>query len=145
MSTVSSIAAAIARAIDSLSFVTYASATEFLPSATNANCAAFVVPFGQETSALPDSFNPDAMTLVHTLTVEFWVKHTQGKASDTMTTARDAGALAIAKLIDQDGTGYTLARGYEFTERVEQQFVTHMGVPWLISSLRVSVENEVST
>lgn len=145
MATVTSIAGAIVAVLDALTWVDAASANEYLPGAAAANCCAFVVPYGQETRALPDSLDPDTMVLVHTLTVEFWIQHKQGAASTTMQRARDAGTLAIAALIEHDGTGYTLARDYGFDERIDPAPVTHLGVPWLVSSLRVPVENEVTT
>lgn len=142
MATVSSIAAAIATQMEGLSFVDKASSIEFLPSAVNVNCVAFVVPFGQQTTAAYVSFG-SGVSLSTTLTVEFWIQHRNGNAAATMTTARDAAALAIRRLVDNDGTGYVLTPDARFEERIESAFVTHASVPWLIASLRVPVENEV--
>lgn len=145
MATVTSITNAVVAVIGALSWVDKASADEFVPSAANTTCSAFVVPFGQETRVLPDVLDENVITLTHWLTIEFWIQHKNGAAATTMQMARDAGALAIAALIDHDGSGYTIARDYAFEERVEPQFVTHMGVPWLVAALRVPVENEVTT
>ena len=145
MATVTSITSAIVTVLDALSWVDKCSADEFVPSAVTTSCSAFIVPFAQETRVLPDVLDPNAITLTHWLTVEFWIQHKNGAAATTMQVARDAGALAIAALIDHDGSGYNIARDYAFEERIEPQFETHMGVPWLIVSLRVPVENEVLT
>lgn len=145
MATVTSITTAITGVLGALSWVDVASADEFLPAAATSTCAAFVVPFGQETRAISDALDPDTMTLVHVLTVEFWVQHRNGAASTTMQIARDAGALAIAALLANDGSGYTIARDFAFEERIDPAPTTHMGVPWVVVSLRVPVENEVTT
>ena len=145
MTTVTSITTAVVSVLSALSWVDVASADEFLPSAASATCAAFVVPFGQETRTNPDVLDPNVIMLVHTLTVEFWIQHRNGAAATTMQMARDAGAKAIAALLASDGTGYSIARDYTFEERIDPAPTTHMGVPWVIVSLRVPVENEVTT
>ena len=145
MSTVTEIANAIVAVLRGLSWIDAASADEYLPSAAGANVCAFVVPYGQETRTIPDVLDGNVMTLVHTLTVEFWIQHRQGSAATTMQRARDAGALAIAALLAADGAGYTVAREFGFEERIDPAPVTHMGIPWLVSVLRVPVENEVVT
>lgn len=143
MATVSSIATAIATQLDALSFVDSASATSYLPAAADVTCVAFVIPFDQETTAeLLDMGT--TITLHHLLTVEFWIQIKTGAVATAMTTARDAAALAIAKLVTMDGTGYNLEPEYDFAERIEPAPVTHAGVPWLIASLRVPVRNEVT-
>ncbi len=145
MSTVTEIANAIVAVLTAQTWVDRASADEYLPSAATADVCAFVVPYGQETRTLPDVLDPNAITLVHVLSVEFWVKHASGQAAQTMQRARDAGALTIAALLANDGDGYSIARDYGFEERIDPAPVTHMGVPWLVSVLRVPVENEVGT
>ena len=145
MSTVTSIAAAIASVLDALAWVDKASASEYLPSAANASVCAFVVPYNQETTVVPDSLGGASITLRHVLTVEFWIQHRGGQAAATMQAARDAGTLAIAALIDADGAGYTLERDLAFSERVDPAPVEHLNMPWLVATLRVPVENEVST
>jgi hypothetical protein len=145
MATVTSITAAIVAVLESLDWIDMASADEFVPSVMTTTCSAFVVPFDQETHVLPDVLDGNVITLTHWLTVEFWVQHKQGAAAVTMQVARDAGAKAIAALINNDGSGYDLARDYAFEERIDSAPVTHMGVPWVIVQLRVPVENEVLT
>lgn len=145
MATVTDIANAIATVLDSLSWVDAASASEYLPSAATSTCCAFVTPYGQETRVLDSNLGDGTITLVHVLTVEFWVQHRQGSASTTMQIARDAGTKAIAALMDNDGAGYTIARNMEFDERIDVAPVSHINVPWLVSVLRVPVENEVTT
>ncbi len=144
MSTVTEIVTAITEVLASLPFVDYASADEFLPPAGNADVCAFVVPFDQNSTARADSLD-DTITLVHVLAVEFWIQHRNGEAATTMQVARDAGALAVAALLASDGDGYSIARDYAFTERIERQFVSHLNVPWLVVALSVPVENEVTT
>lgn len=145
MATVTSITTAIATVLNALDWVDKVSADEFVPSVVTTTCSAFIVPFGQKTRVLPDVLDGNVITLTHWLTVEFWVQHKQGAAATTMQVARDAGAKAIAALIDNDGSGYDLARDYGFEEQIDPAPVTHMGVPWVIVSLRVPVENEVLT
>lgn len=145
MSAVTAIAEALVAVLAGLDWVDAASASEYVPAAVQSDVCAFVVPYGQETRAMPDSLGGETMTLVHVLTVEFWVKHAGGQAAITMQRARDAGALAIAAFLAHDGAGYSIAREYGFEERIDPAPVTHMGVPWLVSSLRVPVENEVGT
>jgi len=144
MSTVTEIAAAVVDVLAGLAWLDAASASEYLPAAAGVQAAAFVVPYNQETRTLPDSL-VSGMTLVHVLTVEFWIQHRNGRAAETMQRARDAGTLAIAALLAHDGEGYTVARDYAFEERIDAAPVEHMGVPWLVSTLRVPVENEVAT
>jgi len=145
MSTVTEIAGSIVTVLAGLSWVDAASASEYLPAAITSDVCAFVVPYNQETRAVPDSLGGDGITMIHSLTVEFWVKHVNGQTAMTMQRARDAGTLAIAALLAHDGEGYSIAREYGFEERIDPAPVTHMGVPWLVSSLRVPVENEVGT
>ncbi len=145
VSTVTAIAEALVAVLRGLSWVDAASASEYLPSAVGSQVCAFVVPYNQETRALPSSLDDDTMTLTHVLTVEFWIQHRNGQAATTMQQARDAGTLAIAALLAHDGEGYTIAREYGFEERIDPAPVQHMNVPWLVSSLRVPVENEVTT
>jgi hypothetical protein len=143
MATVSYIAAAIASQLTALSFVDKASATEFTPAVTGVNCVAFVIPFDQESTAEVRNLDGD-IALRHILTVEFWTQIRNNRIADAMTTARDAGALAITALVANDGDGYSLASDIGFRERIYSEPVTHAGVPWIITSLRVPVENEVS-
>lgn len=143
MATVTSIAAAIASQLSALSFVDKASATEYTPALASVTCVAFVIPFDQETSAEVRNLDGD-IALRHVLTVEFWTQIKNNRVSDAMTTARDAGALAIAALVTNDGTGYTLASDIGFRERIYSEPVMHAGVPWIITALRVPVDNEVS-
>ena len=143
MSTPSAIAAAIATQIGALSWVSEASATSYAPaSAGNAVCA-FVIPFDQQTTAEPANMGGDLL-LRHVLTVEFWTQVKSNKIGDAMTTARDAATLAIVRLAQNDGTGYELEAPVRFEERIYPEPVTHAGVPWIISALRVPVTNEVS-
>jgi hypothetical protein len=144
MATPTSIATAIATALSTLPFVDSASATSFAPALANVTCVAFVVPFGQTSGAEFMTFG-DVVLLKTEMPVEFWIQHKPTTPATTINTARDACALAIAKLIDQDGTGYTLARDVPFRERINDAFVNHAGVDWLIATLRVPVENEVAT
>ncbi len=145
MSTVTAIAEGIRAVLAGLSWVDAASIDDFLPAATAPTVAAFVVPFEQTSAVLVDSLSAGEITLIHTLTVEFWIQHRNGFAAETMQRARDAGTLAIAALLAHDGDGYTVAREYQFEERITPQFVSHLNVPWLITTLRVPVENEVIT
>jgi hypothetical protein len=143
VATVSSIASAIATQLAALPFVNAASATSYLPAVASVTCVAFVIPFDQETRA--EAFNLDGdITLRHVLTVEFWTQIRNDRIADAMTTARDAAALAIARLVQNDGTGYSLAREVGFQERIYSEPVMHVNVPWIITSLRVPVENEVT-
>ena len=144
MSTVTEIADAVRDVLAGLDWVTYASDVDFLPPVNQADVCALVLPFDQNSTATADSLG-DTITLIHLLNVEFWVQHRSGEAARTLRIGRDAGTLAIAALLAQDGEGYTIAREYQFTERIEPQFVTHLNVPWLVASLRVPVGNEVTT
>lgn len=144
MATVSSIVTALATALDKLTWVDAVSTSEYLPAVTVASCACLLTPFNQQSSVELDQLSHTTATFVHRVQVEFWFKHTQGSPATTLQRARDAGTLAIAQLLTDDGTGYTLARGYEFTEAVAPEFTTHANVPWLVSLLTVPVENEVS-
>ena len=143
MATVSSIASAIATQLDALSFVDSASADGYLPAAASVTCVAFVIPFDQETTSDFEVMG-GTVTLRHILTVEFWTQIKTGATASAMATARDASALAIAKLITMDGTGYDLEPDIPFQERIYPAPVTHAGVPWFVTSLRVPVRNEVS-
>jgi hypothetical protein len=144
MATVTSIAQAIATQMDALPFVDKASSTEYISAATGVKtCAAFVIPYDQETRAEYSSFG-DTVTLKHTLTVEFWCPMNTAQPSGAFTVARDAGYYAIVKLLANDGTGYTLDRTIGFVERVNPEPVTVANVPWIVSMLRVPVENEVT-
>lgn len=145
MSNVSAICAALVEVLSRLEPVTFASADEFLPPVGNMDVCAFVVPFEQTTTAQPDVLGGGYIVLTHRLSVEFWIQHRNGQAAITMQIARDIGGAAIAALLRADGDGYSIARDYAFEERIEPQFVTHLGVPWLVSTLRVPVENEVMT
>jgi hypothetical protein len=121
-----------------------ASSTEYIQAATGVRtCAAFVVPYDQETTAEYVSFG-DTVTLRHTFTVEFWCPLNTAAPGTAFTTARDAGYLAMVKLLDKDGTGYVLDRNIQFRERVSPEPVIVANVPWLVNILRVPVENEVS-
>lgn len=144
MSSVTEIADAVRDVLAGLDWVTYASTVDFLPPAGQADVCALLVPFEQASTATADSLG-DTITLMHRLTVEFWVQHRNGEAARTMRLGRDAGTLAITALLAHDGDGFTVAREYGFEERIEPQFVTHLNVPWLVVSLRVPVENEVTT
>lgn len=144
MATVTSIAQAIVTQLDALSFVDKASSTEYIQAATGVKtCAAFVIPYDQETRAEYVSFG-DSVTLKHTLTVEFWCPVNVGKPETAFATARDAGYYAIVRLLGYDGAGYTLDRSIGFVERVNPEPVTVANVPWIVSMLRVPVENEVT-
>ena len=143
MATVSSIAAAIATQLDALSWVDNASSTNYLPAVANVTCVAFVVPFDQESTVVQESLSAN-VTMVHQLTVEFWVQVKTSAVATAMATAQDAGTLAMAKLINMDGTGYTLDAELGFSERIEPAPVTHVGVPWIVAALRVPVRNEVT-
>ena len=143
MATVSSIAAAIATQLDALSFVDSASSTSYLPAAANVTCVAFVIPFDQESAVVQEALSAN-ITMTHALTVEFWTQIKTGAISAAMTTAQDAATLAIAKLVTMDGTGYVLDAELGFQERIEPGPVTHVGVPWIVSALRVPVRNEVT-
>jgi hypothetical protein len=143
MATPTSIATAIATQIAALSFVNSASATSFAPALANVTCVAFVVPFGQESGAEFVTFG-DVVQVNTVMAVEFWIQHKPTTPAVTVNTARDACTLAMARLIEYDGTGYTLARNVPFRERINDAFVNHAGVDWLIAVLRVPVENEVT-
>ena len=143
MATVSSIAAAIATQLGALSFVNAASATSYLPAVATVTCVAFVIPFDQESTAEVRNLDGD-IALRHILTVEFWTQIKNNNIAAAMTTARDAGALAITALVQNDGDGYTLASDIGFRERIYSEPVTHANVPWIITALRVAVDNEVS-
>ena len=143
MATVSSIAAAIATQLSALSWVDEASATSYAPATAGRNVCAFVVPFDQATTAEPANMDGD-LFLRHVLTVEFWTQVKSNRIADAMTTARDAATLAIVRLAQYDGTGYTLEAPVRFEERIYGEPVTHAGVPWIISALRVPVINEVA-
>ena len=144
MATVSSVVTAIGTALDKLTWIDTVSTSEYLPAVTVASCACLITPFNQASTVELDQLSHTSATFVHRIQVEFWFKHIQGTPSTTLQKARDAGTLAIAQLFADDGTGYTLARGYEFTEAVAPEFTTHANVPWLVSLLTVPVENEVS-
>ena len=139
----SAIAAAIATQLGALSWVSEASATSYAPASAGNQVCAFVIPFDQATSAEPANLDGD-LFLRHVLTVEFWTQIRSNKIGDAMTTARDAATLAITRLCANDGTGYTLEAPVRFEERIYAEPVTHAGVPWIISALRVPVTNEVS-
>lgn len=143
MATVSSIAAAIASQLGQLAWVNEASATTYLPATTGKQVCAFVIPFDQETTAEASNFAGD-VTLRHVLTVEFWIQVRNNRIADAMTTAQNAGTLAITALVQNDDDGYTLDRAIPFRERIASQPVTYADVPWIISTLRVPVENEVT-
>jgi hypothetical protein len=143
MATVSSIATAIASQLSALSWVNEASATSYLPATTGKAVCAFLIPFEQETRAEASNFAGD-VTLRTVLTVEFWIQIKNNRAAEAMTTAQNAGALAIAALVTNDGDGYTLDRAIPFQERIAPSPVTYADVPWIISTLRVPVENEVT-
>jgi hypothetical protein len=143
MATVTSIATAIATQMDALSFVDRTSINEYVPAAMGSTCVCLITPFSQETGSDYSSFG-DTVTLRHTLSVEFWVQIKNGAVATAMQIARDAGYLAIVKLLDKDGTGYTLDRAINFQERITPEPVTVANVPWVICVLRVPVENEVS-
>lgn len=143
MATVTSIAQAIATQMDALSFVDKASVSEYIGAATGVRtCAAFVIPYDQETRAEYVSFG-DSVMLKHTLTVEFWCPVNVGKPETAFQTARDAAYYAIVRLLAYDGTGYTLDRSIGFVERVNPEPVIVANVPWIVSMLRVPVENTV--
>ena len=145
MATVSTIVTALATALDKLTWVDAVSTSEYLPAVTVASCACLITPFNQASTVTVDSLDDGAITFVHRVQVEFWFKHVQGSQATTLQRARDAGTLAVARLLADDGTGYTIARNFEFTEAVAPEFTTHANVPWLVSLLTVPVENEVST
>jgi hypothetical protein len=144
MATVSAIVTAMATALNKLAWIDTVSTDDFVPAVTVSSVACMIVPFEQETAVTLDSLDADAAVMVHRITVEFWVKHAQGQAAITMQKARDAGTLAIIQLMADDGTGYVLARDVTFAERIEPAFVTHANTPWLIASLVVPIENEVT-
>lgn len=143
MATVSSIAAAIATQLGALSWVNEASATSYVPATAGKQVCAFVIPFDQTTSAEVTNLDGD-ITLRHVLTVEFWTQINSSKIADAMTTARNAGALAITALVQYDGSGYELEAPLRFEERIYPEPVTHAGVPWIVTLLRVPVVNEVT-
>ncbi len=143
MASVSSIAAAIATQLDALTWVDSASSTNYLPAAANVTCVAFVIPFDQESSVVQESLSAN-VTMVHQLTVEFWIQVKTSAIATAMATAQDACTLAIVKLVNMDGTGYVLDAGLDFQERIEPAPVTHVGVPWIVAALRVPVRNEVT-
>lgn len=143
MATVTSIAAAIADQLAHLPFVDDASASEYVPAAASVTCVAFVVPFDQESNAEVLNLEGDIL-LRHILTVEFWTQIRTNDIATAMATARDAGAQAITRLVRYDGAGYALDRSVAFQERIDPAPVTHVGVPWLVTMLRVPVENEVA-
>jgi hypothetical protein len=143
MATVSSIATAIAAQLSQLTWVDEASSTSYLPATTGNRVCAFVVPFDQETRAETANLRGD-LNLRHILVVEFWTQIRANRIPEAMNTARDASALAMVALVQNDGEDYTLNRSIDFVERVYPEPVTHANVPWIISSLRVPVENEVT-
>lgn len=144
MATVTSIAQAIATQMDALSFVDKASSTEYIQAATGVRtCAAFVIPYDQETRAEYVTFG-DSVVLKHVLTVEFWCPMNTAQPGTAFTTARDAAYYAIVRLLGYNGTGYTLDRTIGFVERVNPEPVTVANVPWIVSMLRVPVEQEVT-
>lgn len=144
MATVSAIVAAMATALDKLTWVDEVSTSDMQPAITVARCAALIVPFGQEGAMSVDSLDGATITVTTRINVEFWVKHEQGNAAVTMQIARDAGTLAMAQLMTDDGIGYVIARELPFLERIDPLFSQHAGVPWLVASLTVPIENEVS-
>lgn len=144
MATVSSIVAALATALDKLSWVDAVSTAEILPAVTVSSCACLIVPFNQDGSIGVDDLSGDRLVAVHTIQVEFWIKHSQAAIGTTMDKARDAATLAVAQLMADDGTGYTLARDLDFEESILPEFQTHANVPWLVAILKVPVENEVT-
>lgn len=143
MATVSSIAAAIASQLGALSWVSEASSTSYAPATAGKAVCAFVIPFDQETTAEPANLDGDLL-LRHTLTVEFWTQIKSSNIGAAMTTARDAGTLATIALVQNDGDGYNLDAPLRVQERIYGEPVTHAGVPWIVSALRVPVLNEVA-
>lgn len=144
MADVSDIATALAEVLDGLSWIDEASADSFMPAVTVQSCAAFVVPFGQEATSEPIDLAGHVHRVIYRLPVEFWIKHVSGDQATTMRIARDAGTLAIAAILADDGNGYAVARDAGFEERIEPAFVQHGNANWLVASLIVPIENEVS-
>ena len=145
MAAVSDITGALVTVLDALTWVNEAADDTFAPAVTVTSCAAFVVPFGQEATSEPLDLRGTLHRVIYRIPVEIWVKHTSGSAATTMQIARDAGTLAMVALLHNDGTGYTLARDVGFEERIEPAFVQHGNANWLIATLIVPIENEVST
>ena len=144
MADISDIASAMATVLDTLAWVDTASSTTFQPALTVASCCALVVPFGQEATSEPVGLTGATHRVIYRIPVEFWCKHTPGAQLTVMELARDAGTLAMVKLLKSDGTGYSLARDVGFEERISEGFVQHGNANWLIATLVVPIENEVA-
>lgn len=144
MADVSDITSAMVTVLETLDWVDAASDTTFQPAVTVASCCALVVPFGMESTSTPVDLAGDYHRVVYRIPVEFWCKHTPGNQAAVMTTARDAGTLAMAALLAGSGSGYSIAPDAGFDERLSDGFVEHGNVQWLVSTLYVPVENEVA-
>lgn len=143
MGSVSDIAQAVMDVVGTLPDVDYTSISDFTPAIQSQKVAALCVAFGQSSSGEPETMDPTMVTLTHRLRVEFWVKHVQGKAADTMQRGRDISTEAIAALMVNDGDGYELALG-AFEETVDPVLVSHNQSSWLVATLTVPVRNVIA-
>lgn len=142
MATVQSIAEAIQTQMATISGVDYTSVDDYLPSIKTQSIACLVLPFGQTDTVTLSDFGPNTAAFTHRIKVEFWVKHVQGKANNTMQRAREIFRLAVFALLAGDGTGYTLSPDLRIEGNVEQGFLTVESMPYLVATLYVPVLNE---
>lgn len=142
MATVQSIAQAIADVAATIDGVDQTSIDDYLPSIKTQSIACLVLPFGQTDTVTLSDFGPNTAAFTHRIKVEFWIKHVQGKAANTMQRAREIFRLAVIALINADGTGYTLSPDLRIEGNVEQGFLTVESMPYLVATLYVPVLNE---
>lgn len=140
MATVASIADAINVQLLALDDVDFVSTDNFLPAIETRKVAALTLPFSMESTTRFISLG--GYLFIHRIRTEFWVKHVQGKESETMAYAQDIGRKAVNRLIANDGTGYTLHRTEPFEFQVDQGMLQDNSLPWLVCVLVTPVQDD---
>ena len=144
MTAPTSIADAMLSAINAaIADVDTVSSTEFTPAITTTKIAALSPAFDLESRFLWESLGGAEVVVIHRIPIEFWVKH-DGKATHTMTRARNIGTDAINALVAADGTGYELLFDDPVTFAVDPAFVTINSVAWLVATMFVSVRDTLT-
>ena len=146
MATVDSIVDGLAAAVANVSTVDQVSTDTFTPAISTQSIAAMIVPFGQSAGGdVHFTLGGGTAEIVHSIPIEFWVKHVPGAEATTMQRARNVPQLAIAQLLASDGTGYDLAPEGEFTVTTESTFIEIGGQAYLTVTLTVPCRDEVTS
>ena len=119
------------------------SSSDFAPAITTARVAALSPAFELESSFTWESLGGAEIVVTHRVPIELWVKH-DGKPATTMQRARDIGASALSALVDNDGTGYSLAFDEPVSFSVDPGMTTVNSLSWLVATMFVSVRDAVS-